>query len=257
MAARTPTMAKTACAPVSHEVESSGFCSVRSATFFIAGENAGDQDQERRPCGKGVVLLVGGDGEEEQGECGKEPEQPRGAHAELETRDVAGDIFADRVLEVEVHGLAGIAMEMLHPWRRVFHATTSSAGRNRLHGKSQTRCEQPIGDERQAIVVVRKALAEETQEVFVDEVESTRSRERCLVWVIADGVSLVGVRESGEDVPRRGDGEEEQDSRDGLQVAPAAPLSAQQQQGNGRGGEEDGSDESLGQVARASAAHMP
>ena len=83
--------------------------------------------------------------------------------------------------------------------------------------------EQPVGDERQAIVVMRKALAEETQKVFVDKVKVPEAVNVAGCRVVADGMTLVGVRESGEDVPRGGDGEEEKDSREGLQVAPTTP----------------------------------
>ena len=45
---------------------------VHSAFFFNACNHAGDKDEQRRPHRKGVVLLVGGDGEEQQAECGEE-----------------------------------------------------------------------------------------------------------------------------------------------------------------------------------------
>ena len=76
VAASTPTTAKTACAPVSQAVRKQRLLAFRSRDFLNVGEHAGDQDQQRRPCGKGVVLLIGRDGEEEQRECGEEAEQP-------------------------------------------------------------------------------------------------------------------------------------------------------------------------------------
>ena len=61
-----------------------------------------------------------------------------GAHAELEPRNVAGHIFAHGVVEVEVDGLAGVAMQMLHPAcgvsstrQRAERAGTGSMGRAR------------------------------------------------------------------------------------------------------------------------------
>ena len=65
--------------------------------------------------------------------------------------------------------------------------------------------------------------------------------------VIADRVSLVGVGQAGQDVPRRGDGQEQQQPGQRLQCAPAAPLSAQQQQRDRGREEEHRSDQALGQ----------
>ena len=70
----------------------------------------------------------------------KRREQPDGADAELEAGDVAGHVFADGVVEVEVDGLAGVAMQMLEPAVACLPGGEASAGRNRLQGKSQTRC---------------------------------------------------------------------------------------------------------------------
>jgi hypothetical protein len=74
-------------------VESSGlllgpFVRVPSgrAVLFNAGQHAGDEDEQRRPDREGVVLLVGGDGEEEQSPGGEEAQQPDGADAELERK---------------------------------------------------------------------------------------------------------------------------------------------------------------------------
>ncbi len=59
--------------------------------------------------------------------------------------------------------------------------------------------------------------------MFVDKVKVPEAVNVARRWVVADGMTLVGVRESGEDVPGGGDGEEEKDSYEGLQVAPATP----------------------------------
>ena len=43
-----------------------------AAAFFDVGERDCKEHEQRRPCREGVVLLVGGDGEEEQREPGEE-----------------------------------------------------------------------------------------------------------------------------------------------------------------------------------------
>ncbi len=74
---------------------------VQAALLFNAGYHRGDKDEQRRPHREGVVLLVRGDGEEEQRPGGEEGEQPNRAHAELEAQDEGADVFADGVVEVE------------------------------------------------------------------------------------------------------------------------------------------------------------
>ena len=117
-ATSTPTTAKTACAPVSHLVESRdglperrrerGFSSMPASTPAM-------RMKQRRPDGEGVVLLVGGEEKKNRVQAEKRLEQPDGADAELEAGDVAGDIFADGVVEIEVDGLAGVVAEVLEP----------------------------------------------------------------------------------------------------------------------------------------------
>ena len=59
----------------------------------------------------------------------------------------------------------------------------------------------------------------------------------------------VGIAKAGEDVPGRGDGEEEQKSGEGAEFAPSAPGSGEDEVGNCRGDEEDGGDEAFGEDA--------
>ena len=114
IAESTPAIANTACAPVSQPGDRRRF-SLRPCAFFHRSQHACDQDQQRRPGGKGVVLLVGRDAEEQQRERREQPQQPDGAHTELEASHVGGYIFACRVVEIEVDSLAGVAAQMLHP----------------------------------------------------------------------------------------------------------------------------------------------
>ena len=149
--------AKNACAPVSQAVESSGgapsgsrFSSIPATTPAISISSGGQ-------AGKGVVLLVGGEGKEEQDEAGKQAQQPGGAHAEFEPEDVAGRIFARGVVQVEIDRLAGVAAQVLHP-------VCAGSSRPRPPGRARTGSRerarpgaQPVGGRGQPVVVVREA----------------------------------------------------------------------------------------------------
>src|SRR5215469_8941348 len=218
-----------------------------AASLFNSREHACDEHENRRPRRERVVLLVGGDAEEEQREGREHGEQPGGSHAELEAFNVGGYVFPRGVLDVEIDRMTGIAVQVLHP------VATCAPGHDEQRREKQAPREkpdemrQPVPGEGHLVVVVREALAEEAQHVFVDEVEVPEAVDVAGGGLIADGVALVRIREAGEDVPRRSDGEIEQDSCDRLHLAPAAPLAAQQQQRNCGACEENGCNESLGQ----------
>ena len=110
--------------------------------------------------------------------------------------------------------------------------------------------EQPVGDERKLVVVVRVAQAEEAQEVFIHKIKVEEAVDVSDGGVVADGVSLVRIGEAAEDVPGRGDEQEEQESRDGLEVAPATPLAGEQQVRDGRAEEKDGRNQSFGKQSK-------
>ena len=94
---------------------------------------------------------------------------------------------------------------------------------------------------------MRKACSQEAEDVLVQKVEVPEAVHVAGRWNVAHRVSLVGVRKAGQNVPRRGDGQKQQQSAKGLQRPPAPPVPAQQQQGNGRRGKEDGRNQALGQ----------
>ncbi len=106
---------------------------------------------------------------------------------------------------------------------------------------------EPIPGKGHFVVVVRKAPAQKAQDVLVDEIEVPEAVHISWGGVIADGMSLVGVCEAAENVPRSRDGKEKQHAGDRFQFAPATPLAAQHQQRDGGCGEEDRSDQTLGE----------
>ncbi len=87
------------------------------------------------------------------------------------------------------------------------------------------------------VVVHGDALAEEAQEVLVDEVEPEE----------AVAVHAAGVAEAGEDVPGGGDGEEEQNAGEGLEGAPVSVLAGEGEIDDGGAEEEDEGYEAFGE----------
>ena len=110
----TPIAANTACAPVSHAVESGG-PAVGAASLFNLRHHARDQHHQRRPHRKRVVLLVGRDRKEQQCPRREQAQQPDGARAELHAQHMAGHVFAHGVVQVEVHRVAGVVTQVLEP----------------------------------------------------------------------------------------------------------------------------------------------
>ena len=70
--------------------------------------------------------------------------------------------------------------------------------------------QQPVRRERQLVVVVRIALAEKAQKMFVDEVEVPEAVHIAGRGMVADRMSLVGIRDARQNVPRRGNGKKQQ-----------------------------------------------
>ncbi len=82
-----------------------------TAFLLFVGKGGGQQQEEREIGGEGVVLLIGGEGEEQQGDRGPEDADPAGAGAEIERSVLA--TFAKRrrmwATECERGGRGGAA----------------------------------------------------------------------------------------------------------------------------------------------------
>src|ERR1700678_3191848 len=74
---------------------------VVTAALFGVGQQTCDENEQGGPCREGVVLLVGGEREEEQDKGRVEAEQPVGADAKFEPRYVGGYVFARGVVVIE------------------------------------------------------------------------------------------------------------------------------------------------------------
>ena len=187
---------------------------------FGAGEGCGDEDEEWEVGGEGVVLLIGGDGEEDQDECGVEGEEQGGALSVGEGAEgfgKAGAMTADPTVEGDA-------------WKRD----------EERPGEEPDEVKAPEEVSGELVVVHGEALAEETEEVLVDEVEPEEA-----VAMAEEGA--VGVAEAGEDVPGSGDREEEGGSGEGFQLAEGAPLAGEGEVDDGGAEEEDERDEAFGE----------
>ena len=120
-----------------------------------------------------------------------------------------GNVFADSVVKVEVDRLAGIVAQVLEPVVAGLPADGDESGDEQAPGEEPDEVEEPVRIPAELVVVVRVAQAEEAQEMFVDEVEVEEAVNVADGGMVADRVSLVGVGEAAEDVPGRGDGEEQ------------------------------------------------
>ncbi len=89
------------------------------------------------------------------------------------------------------------------------------------------------------------ALAEEAEEVLVNEVEVPPAVDVAEGGNVADGMAFAAIGAAYEDVPGGGDGEEEQRAGDGLEVTPATVLAGEPEVGDGSAKEEDGGDEAF------------
>ncbi len=204
--------------------------------LFREGHNAGDEDEKRRPDGEGVVLLVGGDGEEEQREGGEEREQPDGAGAEARLEG-GGDERARLVVVAELRepGAAGLPGD------------GEERGEEEAPGKEPDEVQEPVGERGELIVVVRIALAEEAEDVLVDEVEVPPAVDVTKGGDVTDGMAFAAIGAAYEDVPGGRDGEEQKRAGEGLEVAPASALAREPEVGDGSAKEKHRGDEAFDQ----------
>ena len=170
--------------------------------------------------------------------------------AEPVLEDAAGHVSAWSLVHEDVHGLALVVAEVLHPVVACLPGNGHECRQEEAPGKEPDQVEEPVGGKRQLVVVVRVSLTKEAQVMLVDEVEVPETVDVADGGVVADGVPLVGIGQSAKDVPGRGDGEEKQRAGYGLQKPPAAPQAGQEQVGNGRADKECGGDQSLGEQGK-------
>src|SRR5208283_29908 len=95
-------------------------------------------------------------------------------------------------------------------------------GEEEAHGEEPDEVEAPVEGAGELVVVARDAAAEEAEDVLVDEVEPEE----------AVAVNGSGVAQAGEDVPGRGDGEQQKSAGEGFEATPVAEFAGE--------GEEEG-----------------
>ena len=236
-------------------------------------EGRGDQHQQRKIRGEGVVLLVGGEREEGKHQEGEDAEQQGGALGGGEVGEglgmarvpgacpaiavrAPGGQAGQRKRDQEAFERAGYGdgeeeEGAENPGSREVEAVgvdqavaTPAAygvgqedGHEQAPGEEPDEVEAPVEIAGELVVVARDAAAEEAEDVLVDEVEPEE----------AVAAHAAGVAEAGEDVPGRGDGEQEQGAAEWAQTAPVAGFAGECKVGDGRTGEEDDGDEALGE----------
>src|SRR6185437_3607228 len=187
---------------------------------FEIRECRGGEEQQRKVDGEGVVLLVGGEREEAEDDDGEDGEQEDGPLGEGTPGGVA-----EAVALTPSDGDRG--------------------GGKEAPGEEPDDVQRPVECGGKLVVVAGYASAEEARDVFVVEVEPRPSGVR---WEAGAGGHGNGrVAQRGEDVPGRGDGEQERDTGEGMKQTPATPLAGEDEEEADGGEEEDDGDEALGE----------
>ncbi len=131
-------------------------------------------------------------------------------------------------------------------------------------GKEPCQVPRPKDPPGLLVVVMRVALAEETQHVLVDEVEVEESMYMPEGGYIAMWTAMVRIAQRRHHVPRCSNRQEEQYAGQQPELAPPPPVTCNQQKGCHRSNKEDRRDQSLRQqskgkrgVAKIEAVRLP
>ena len=171
--------------------------------------------------------------------AGEDREQQAGAGAEAQARgDRRGIVRAHARVE-ELDGVGRVVAQVRGEDAAIAPGANKRRREEEAPGKEPDELAEPEDEPRLLVVVVRVALAEEAQNMLVDEIEVEEAMHMPWRGNVADGIALIGITQAGEDVPGRGDGEEEQDAGEEPQLAPAPPFAGDQQVRNDGGDEED------------------
>jgi len=211
----------------------------------FAVEPRGDEEHHGWECGQDVVLLASGERKEEERDQRPEAEEEASALVLIEDAD------GDEGSEGFAPGNGGDGSE-----------------EEGAPGHEPDEDEAPEESEGDGVIVVGDAKVEVAEEMFVDEVEPEPAADVAVGGegdrpVAVDegevaGMTLSGVREGDEDVPRCGDGEEDEGAGDWMELANTGDDGAKVATGEDKVGEndedgEDDADEALGEDVEGAA----
>src|SRR6185437_3113309 len=175
---------------------------VAAWSFFDASECARDKDEDGGPRRPGVVLLIGRNGEEDQDEDGVDAEQESGSSAEAD--DCGGTRYRlRRGTGFEIGQVGGLVVDVGGKGSTITPGPNHGGGNKDAPREQPHELAKPVGEPRLLVVVVRVALAEEAQEMLVNEVEVEEAVNIAGVRDVAHGMSLVWIAQPAKDVPRR------------------------------------------------------
>src|SRR5882757_4580530 len=203
----------------------------RPRCAFLACQCACRKQQKGEISGKGIVLLVGGDGKEKQDHRGIDGQQPGGSGTE-ERR-------------ARRHGIRR-RPQPVTPTTASIPCSPESDREIDAPRKEPDQVQAPIKSKGQFVVVHWITLAQKPQHLLVDKVEIEEAVNIAGSGDIARGVAGTGIAQPGEDVPGGSNGEEQQNAGGQTELAPAAPFSSEQEIGHGSKEEKDRGHQPLG-----------
>ena len=172
----------------------------RGGGFGVEGHGAAEEESEGGVAGHRVVLLRGGEGEEDEDDAGP---------TEGEEASASGTAGLDGVGGGGVRRASGVVVGS------GFEGKFGDGREVDRPGKEPDKMKQPEEAARDGVVVARVAEIEEAEKLFIDEVEPEEA-----VILPGSTVETEGevrrIAEGGEDVPGRGD--EKNDKRSGERV---------------------------------------